>query len=272
MAAISDTRRVTRSDLIAAATSTPATSGRNTAPASTRRTGRSSVRARIRCGPHPAPSSFPPSSFPRLSRAASVIARYRAPESRCAQPNRRATAAAVDDLPEAAGPSIAMTRTGHPLEVAEKPRVADGHGRAFGEPHVRSGQRGENRERHGEPMIARRLDPAAGGPRGAAYVQVIPLRLGGHANGAEIGGDQFEPVALFDPQLTDLAEHRLPLGTAREHREDRHLVHEGRHLRGGDDRAPEGGGAGDQVGDRLPPPVPPGPTTPPRPPPPPHRP
>src|SRR2546425_8300112 len=62
------------------------------------------------------PISFPATvreSFrvsPRLSSTASVIARYSAPESRCAHPRRRATREAVELLPEAAGPSIAMTR------------------------------------------------------------------------------------------------------------------------------------------------------------------
>src|SRR5207247_1882214 len=54
--------------------------------------------------PLPAPCS------PRLSSTASVIARYNAPESRCVHPRRRATREAVELLPEAAGPSIAMTR------------------------------------------------------------------------------------------------------------------------------------------------------------------
>src|SRR5262245_63456144 len=41
--------------------------------------------------------------------AAAVAARYNAPESTCRKPSTDATHWAVDDLPDAAGPSIAMT-------------------------------------------------------------------------------------------------------------------------------------------------------------------
>ena len=116
MAAISETRWVTRSERIARATSTPATSGRNTSSTRTRRTGRPSASDTTCCAPHVSPFPFPlsrafsPAVSPRLSSTASVIARYSAPESRCAHPSRRATSAAVELLPDAAGPSIAMTR------------------------------------------------------------------------------------------------------------------------------------------------------------------
>ena len=44
-----------------------------------------------------------------LRMAAAVAARYSAPESTCRKPSTDATHCAVDDLPDAAGPSIAMT-------------------------------------------------------------------------------------------------------------------------------------------------------------------
>src|SRR5205807_2503877 len=80
IAAIAETWRVTRSERIAASTSTPATAGRKPSSTSTRRTGRSSASATICCGDHPSP--FPRPSSPRLSNTASVTARYSAPESR----------------------------------------------------------------------------------------------------------------------------------------------------------------------------------------------
>src|SRR5207247_8937418 len=113
-----DWRGVRRGELVAAATVLPATSGRTTWPASTSLPGGSSERAPIGSAPHagrwlplPSPAGSPsPAVSARLSSAASVIARYNAPESRCAHPRRRATAAAVEDFPAAAGPSHDIKR------------------------------------------------------------------------------------------------------------------------------------------------------------------
>src|SRR6059058_1821878 len=108
IAAIAETWRVTRSDRIVSSTSTPATVGRKASPTNTRRTGRSSANATTCCAGHASRIPLPASR--RLSSTARATARYSAPESRCAHPSPRATAAAVELLPDAAGPSIAMTR------------------------------------------------------------------------------------------------------------------------------------------------------------------
>src|SRR5207245_948544 len=125
MAAISETRCVTRSERIACATSTPATSGRNTSSTRTRRTGRSSASATLR-----------------------------------------------------------------------EPNLGSRHG-------------AEHRERHGQAMIARRVDPAAGASRRAAHEQVVATCLRFHTHGAQVRRDELEPVAFLYPQLAHLAEYRL---------------------------------------------------------------
>src|SRR5713101_4966148 len=149
-----------------------------------------------------------------LSSAASVKARYSSPESPCAQPplappRARATAAAVVDLPEAAGPSIAMTRSTRrdPVQVREEPGVADRHGAPLREPHIRAREGAEHRERHSEPMIPGRVDAASWRALGASDVQVIAAGVRLYADGTQIRGEQLQPVALFHPQLPDLPKH-----------------------------------------------------------------
>src|SRR2546428_2725223 len=171
---------------------------------------------------HPSSFPFPPSLM--LSIAASVKARYRAPESRCAHPppRARATAAAVVDLPEAAGPSIAMTRTTrrNPFQVREEPGVANRHRAPLREPHSRAREGAEHRERHGEPVITRRVHPAPRRAIRAADAQVVPPGLGLDPHGPQVRRDEFQPVALLHPQLSDLLKDRLPAasGAARHHR------------------------------------------------------
>ena len=114
-----------------------------------------------------------------------------------------------------------------------------------------------HRERHREPVVARRLDPPARRPGRRLHVQVVATGLGVDTHRAQVGGDQFEPVALLHAQLAHLSERRLPGGATRQRREDRHLVDQGRHLGGGHFRPPERrSGARDQIGDRLAPFIP----------------
>ena len=88
-------------------------------------------------------------------------------------------------------------------------------------------------------------------------MQVIAKGSGVDAQRAQVGGDQFEPVAFLHSQLAYLPERRLPGGATRQRREDRHLVDQGRHLGGGHFRPPQSrSGARDQIGDRLAPLVP----------------
>src|SRR5262245_26306123 len=125
----------------------------------------------IRCADHPSPFPCPPS--PKWSTATSVSARYNAPESRCDQPSLRATRDAVDDFPEAAGPSIAMTRIADPLEITEEPRVADRDGATLRQLNGGTGDRPEHAKRHRQPVIPGRLDPPSRRPVRSANEQVV---------------------------------------------------------------------------------------------------
>ena len=101
-------------------------------------------------------------------------------------------------------------------------------------------------------MVPRRVHPSPRRPIRAAHEEIVPPGLGGHAERAQIRGHELQPVALLHPQLPHLPEHRLASGAARERGEDRHLVHEGRHLGRRDLRAHERRGPHQQVRDRLP--------------------
>src|SRR3989441_10348768 len=170
---------------------------------------------------HPSSFPFPPSLM--LSIAASVKARYSAPESRCAHPlpRARATAAAVVDLPEAAGPSIAMTRaTGRdPFQVHEEPGVADRHRTPLREPHIGAREGTEHRERHREPVITGRVHAAPRRAIGAPHGQVVAASLGLGPDGPQVRGQQLQPVALLHAQLAALPEYRFPTGAAGQHGE-----------------------------------------------------
>src|SRR3989475_3529006 len=215
-AATADTRVVTRSERTASSTSTPATVGTNSRPTSASAMGSSWASATIRWGFHPAP--FPPPSSPRLSSAARVIARYNAPESRCAHPSRSATSAPVDDLPDAAGPSIAMTRGAtDPPQVREECRVADRHRRPLRQPHGPPGHRTHHGECHRQAVIAGRVHLPSRRCRGAGDVEVVATSLRRSAQRPQVRRDELEAVALLHPQLADVAEHRLPAGPAGHH-------------------------------------------------------
>src|SRR5262245_56722930 len=77
------------------------------------------------------------SGLPEVASLAAVAARYSEPESTWKYPSRRATHWAVDDFPEAAGPSIAMTMNpsltwrelvrGRPRIVGTTPKRNPGH-------------------------------------------------------------------------------------------------------------------------------------------------
>src|SRR5439155_8553461 len=232
-AATADTRAVTRSDRTASSTSTPATVGVNSRPTSASAIGRSRASPTIRWTFHPSP--FPRPSSPRLSSAANVSARYNAPESRCAQPSRSATRAPVDDFPDAAGPSIAMTRTlppspsPHAPQILEEPRITDRDRRPLRQPHVRARHRPQHGERHRQAVVAGRVHAAARWAGGPPHPQVVAAGFRVAAHRLEVRRDQLEAIALLDPQLAHLAEHRLSPrpGPAREHRQHRHLVDEG---------------------------------------------
>src|SRR3989442_1969421 len=142
------------------------------------------------------------------------MAGYGAPESRCAQPSRRATAAAVEDFPDAAGPSMAMTRSvilppspcPDSSEVGEESRVADGDGSPFREPDLCPGDGAEHRERHGQPMVARRVHASTRRLIRAAHQQILTPDLGGDSKRAQIGRNELQPVALLHPELPHLPE------------------------------------------------------------------
>src|SRR5216683_2559807 len=249
-AATADTCRVTRSERIASSTSTPATTGRNAPPIRANCTGSELPRSTIRWALHrspfplsgfrqdtdrlpPPPPPLPPLPPPpppppaMLSSAASVKARYSAPESRCAHPRAPATAAAVEDLPEAAGPSIAMTRSTRrkPAQVREEAGVADRHRTALRQAHGGARKGAEHRKRHREPVITRRVHPTPRRAIRALHVEVVASRLCRDTHGPQVRGEQLQPVALFHSQLSDLTKHGLSHGPARQHGEHRHFIH-----------------------------------------------
>src|SRR2546427_5010670 len=158
------------------------------------------------CGSH---MPRPPS--PRLGVAAGVTAANKPPGSKAAHPppppRARATAAAVVDLPEAAGPSIAMTRTTrrNPFQVREEPGVANRHRAPLREPHSRAREGAEHRERHGEPVITRRVHPAPRRAIRAADAQVVPAGLRLDPPGPQARRDELPPVARLHPQLCALS-------------------------------------------------------------------
>src|SRR3989441_7361985 len=244
MAASTETERVTRSLLIASSTSTPATSGRYTLPTRTSRTGSASASAMMRRAGHFStgrpPSRSPLSGTergsggedsPRLSRAASVSARYSAPESRCAQPSRSATRPAVELLPDAAGPSIAMTLITLPvsrlhvgtnsLQIREEVRIADSDGLPLGKSHICPRHSAQHRERHREPVILGCFDLAPGWLVGSFDMQVIAASLGPDPDRPQICRNQFEAIALLHAQLADFAKHRPAVRAARQYGEHR---------------------------------------------------
>src|SRR3989441_8903262 len=225
MAASTETERVTRSLLIASSTSTPATSGRYTLPTRTSRTGSASASAMMRRAGHFStgrpPSRSPLSGTergsggedsPRLSRAASVSARYSAPESRCAQPSRSATRPAVELLPDAAGPSMAMTLNTFQVsrlhvgtnapEIGKEAGIADRHRFPFRQLYLRPFDRAQHRKRHREPMVFGGFDFTAWGALVPLHMQIVPLHFGLCAKRSEVGGDQLEPIAFFHSQLS----------------------------------------------------------------------
>src|SRR5437879_12762277 len=110
----------------------------------------------IRCAGHWSPLPAPRS--PRLSSAASVSARYSAPESRCAQPSCSATRPAVELLPDAAGPSMAMTLSTlhasrrhvgtNAFQIFKESWIAYRHRLLLRELHIPTWHRSEDGERH----------------------------------------------------------------------------------------------------------------------------
>src|SRR5258708_19083046 len=112
------------------------------------------------------------SSFQRLSITAGGRGRERARDRRCAQLRACATASAVDDLPDAAGPSIATTRT-DPLQVAEETGIADRHGAALGQLDLGTRDRAQYAEGHRQPVVLGRVDAPARRLRGALDVQIV---------------------------------------------------------------------------------------------------
>src|SRR5467141_345793 len=259
MAANADTCLVTRSLRIAWSTSTPATSGRKTSPTRTRRTGSLSARPRIFWPDHPSPFSPPPS--PMLSRAASVSARYSAPESRCAQPSCSATRPAVELLPDAAGPSMAMSLSTlhasrrhvgtNAIQIFKESWIAYRHRFLLRELHIPTWHRSEDGERHRQPVVGSGFDTPPRRLVTSFDVQIVSLNLGPKSHRAQIGGDQLEAIALLHTQFTHFAKDRLTCCATREHREHRHLVHQRWDL-GSSDFCPfERRGPDEQIGHGL---------------------
>src|SRR5205814_2137796 len=63
-------------------------------------------------------------------------------------------------------------------QIREEPGIADGDRGSFREPHVRPRYCAEHRERHREPVVARRLDPPARRPGCPLHVQIVATGLG----------------------------------------------------------------------------------------------
>src|SRR5207302_5670616 len=120
---------------------------------------------------------------------------------------------AVDDLPEAAGPSIATTRT-DPLQVAEETGITDRHRTALRQLDLGTGHRTQHAEGHRQTVILCRVDAPARWPRGTVHVQIVAAGFGAHAHGTQVSGDQLEAIALLHTQLPHVVEHRLSAGTA----------------------------------------------------------
>src|SRR5438105_7622707 len=98
------------------------------------------------------------------------------------KPSCSATARAVELLPLAAGPSMAMPgrlRTmEHPLERREERGIGNRDAGAVVESDLRAGQRAEDRERHGQPVIAGGLDQPGGRALGPFHPERVLLGLG----------------------------------------------------------------------------------------------
>src|SRR5437764_2231494 len=91
-------------------------------------------------------------------------------------------------------------------QIRKEPWIADGYRGSFRELDIGPRYRAEHRERHREPVVARRLDPPAWWPGRPLHVQVVATGVGVDTHRAQVGGDQFEPVALLHAQLAHLAE------------------------------------------------------------------
>src|SRR3989441_7213445 len=93
------------------------------------------------------------------------------------------------------------------LQVSKEVGIADRDRSFFRQPHISTGQRAEDRERHCQPMIQGRLYATAWRPLAALDMQIVPSRFGARADGAQVRGDELQPIALLHSELADLPEH-----------------------------------------------------------------
>src|SRR5665213_3598301 len=137
----------------------------------------------------------------------------------------RATHAAVDDLPAAAGPSMAIT-----ILLRDTPQIAPEGGirnvDAFSVDDVdaASGSGAKHTEGHGDSMIAMRFDGA--GERSVATANRHSIRkfFGLHTDGLEVTNHSCDPVAFLVAQFAGAGDHRFAFRARRQTRKHRNFV------------------------------------------------
>ena len=178
-------------------------------------------------------------------------ARRRGRAGRCparGRPKAAPSRAAMVPLPEAAGPSTAMTK---PLTLSSRRSPRPGRASASTKPGklvaIMPGSSTRDRLRRAarpstrwlmamrwSPWVATRPPPrdAVVGARRADDGQALGLLLDADAAGGQAGGHQGDAVALLDPQLADAAHDGRALGEGGGDGQDRIFVdHRGRALR-----------------------------------------
>src|SRR6266540_3428260 len=192
------------------------------------------------------PSAEPSSRSTPFCSASQVSARYMAPVSRYRKPRRPARLRATVLLPAPAGPSMATIirppacspdRDG--LEHREE--VGEAYPHAFGALDAYSLTRDETRDcgDHRDAVISSCVNHtptlrAGGNP---THPEAIVRRFDANSKRTEHVFYRLDPVRFLNAQLCRASHDALAVGHSREEREQRQLVHQGRHLLRADGRS-----------------------------------